>query len=292
MTASGPTQIGDLGATAARLRLDTMRMIAASGAGHPGSSLSAMDILTVLFYHTMRARPGEPDWPGRDRFVLSKGHAAPALYTILIDRGVLPAELAGTLRRLGSPLQGHPDTRFTPRVEVSSGSLGQAFSVAVGLAYGLARQCSPARVFVLLGDGECQEGQVWEAAMAAHQLGLPNLVAIVDANDLQHDGPTEFIMGRAPLAAKWRAFGWRVAEVDGHDHRQLADAMLPADRPTAVIAHTVKGRGVSFMEGVTEWHSVADPGRLGDAVAELTSAAANATRTGGTAPGPREPHHA
>jgi transketolase len=270
MTPDAFIGVDELGAKAARLRLDTMRMIAAAGAGHPGSSLSAMDILTVLFYHIMRNRPGQPDWPGRDRFVLSKGHAAPALYTILIDRGVLAAELAGTLRRLGSPLQGHPDTRFTPGIEVSSGSLGQAFSVAVGLAYGLLRQWSPARVYALLGDGECQEGQVWEAAMAASQLGLPNLVAIIDANDLQHDGPTGLIMGGAPMPAKWRAFGWHVVEVDGHDHRQLAGALRPVGRPTAVIARTVKGRGVSFMEGVTEWHSVADAGRLGDAVAELS----------------------
>jgi transketolase len=266
------TTIDVLTAKAAHLRLATMRMIAAAGAGHPGSSLSAIDIMTVLFYHVLRSRPEQPQWDDRDRFVLSKGHAAPALYAILIDLGVLPHQVSGSLRALGSPLQGHPDVRFTPGVEVSSGSLGQAFSVGVGLAHGLAVLRSPARTYALLGDGECQEGQVWEAAMAAGQLRLAGLTAIVDANELQHDGPTTAIMGAAPMAAKWRAFGWHVTDVDGHDLAALTAALDhtdPAGRPRAVIAHTVKGRGVSFMEGVTEWHSVSDPARLPDAVAEL-----------------------
>ncbi|MFI1383738.1 transketolase [Embleya sp. NPDC020886] len=265
----------ELDATAARLRLDTMRMIAAAGAGHPGSSLSAIEILTVLHYHTMRHRPADPTWAERDRFVLSKGHAAPALYAVLIDLGVLPRELAGSLRALGSPLQGHPDPR-TRGIEVGSGSLGQAFSVAVGMALGLGRRGLGARVFALLGDGECQEGQVWEAAMCAAQLGLADLTVIVDANGIQHDGRTADIMGAAPLAAKWRAFGWEVVEADGHDCAELIAALAPSPgphpRPRAVIAHTVKGRGVSFMEDDPNWHSVADPGRLAEAVEELSHA--------------------
>jgi transketolase len=260
-----------LAAKSADLRLATMRMIAAAGAGHPGSSLSAIDIMTVLYYHTMRHRPEDPKWTDRDRFVLSKGHAAPALYAILIDMGVLPGELWDQLRVLGSPLQGHPDSR-TPGVEVDSGSLGQAFSVAVGLAIGLRANRAPARVFALLGDGECQEGQVWEGAMAAAQLGLDNLTVIVDANGIQHDDRTERIMGAAPLAAKWRAFGWDTVEVDGHDHAAVAAALWPRPRPRAVIAHTVKGRGVSFMENAVEWHSVSDPSRLPAAVQELEHA--------------------
>jgi transketolase len=265
-----------LATKAAQLRLDTMRMIAAAGAGHPGSSLSAIEILTVLHYRTMRYRPAELEWPDRDRFVLSKGHAAPALYAVLIDLGVLPGSARTTLRTLGSPLQGHPDSRMTPGIEVSSGSLGQAFSVAVGLALGLRTLGRPAGVYTLLGDGECQEGQVWEAAMAAGQLGLGNLLAIVDANDIQHDGPTAAIMGARPLGDKWRAFGWRVVEVDGHDCAALAAAFdpgpRPVDQPSVVIARTVKGRGVSFMEGMVDWHSVSDRSMLPRAVAELTGA--------------------
>lgn len=264
--------IADLHAKASQIRLDTMRMIAAAGAGHPGSSLSTIEIMTVLYYHTMRHRPHDPTWDERDRFVLSKGHAAPALYAVLIDLGIVPASAQTTLRTLGSPLQGHPDRRMTPGVEVSSGSLGQAFSVAVGLALGLRRHTKSARVFTLLGDGECQEGQVWEAAMAANQLGLDKLTVIVDANDIQHDGLTKLIMGSAPLADKWRAFGWHVTEVDGHDCTQLATALRPTTGPKSVIARTIKGRGVSFMEGVVEWHSVCDPTRLADAVEELSRA--------------------
>lgn len=264
-------EYAELAAKAAQLRLATMRMIAAARAGHPGSSLSAVDILTVLYYHTMRYRPDDPAWPDRDRFVLSKGHAAPALYAVLIDLGVLPRELSTRLRALGSPLQGHPDGRV-PGIEVGSGSLGQAFSAAVGLAAGLRLRGVPARVFALLGDGECQEGQVWEAAMAAAHLGLTNLTAIIDANGLQHDGRIEHIMGAAPLAAKWRSFGWDAVEVDGHDCAQLAAAFSPGQRPQAVIARTVKGRGVSFMEDAVEWHSVSDPDRLAEAVRELSHA--------------------
>jgi transketolase len=265
-----------LRAKAAQLRVDTMEMIAAAGAGHPGSSLSAVDVLTVLYYHAMRYRPDDPDWAERDRFVLSKGHAAPALYAVLIDLGVLPRTVGGTLRALGSPLQGHPDSR-TPGVEVDAGSLGQAFSVAVGLALGLrGRPCSagrPPRVYALLGDGECQEGQVWEAAMAAAGLGLDNLTAIVDANGIQHDEETVRVTGEAqPLAAKWRAFGWDTREVDGHDVVAVAEALSAGSAPTAVIATTVKGRGVSFMENAVGWHSVSDPARLPDAVRELVAA--------------------
>ncbi|MDX3458197.1 transketolase [Streptomyces sp. ME02-8801-2C] len=265
-----------------QLRLDTMRMIAAAGAGHPGSSLSTIEILTTLHYGVMSPgrglvadrRQGDPLVTDldRDRFVLSKGHAAPALYAVLLDLGVLPEGTCGTLRSLGSPLQGHPDSRLTPGVEVSSGSLGQAFSVAVGIALGLRHRAARARVFALLGDGECQEGQVWEAAMAAGQLGLDGLTAIVDVNGIQHDGPTDAIMGAAPLARKWESFGWETVTVDGHDCAALVEALRPRSRPTAVMARTVKGRGVSFMEGAVEWHSVCDQSRLAAAVEELSHA--------------------
>jgi len=266
----------DLTAKAAELRISILRQIAAARAGHPGSSLSAVEILTVLYYSVMRHRPAEPDWPERDRFVLSKGHAAPLLYAVLMDLGVLPRELETKLRALGSPLQGHPDAR-TPGVEIGSGSLGQAFSASVGLAYGLALASSPARVYTLLGDGECQEGQVWEGAAAAAHLGLGNLTVIVDANGIQHDGHTAEIMGGLPLGRKWRAFGWRVREVDGHDCVALQAALDPTahppGEPLAVIAATVKGRGVSFMEGDPGWHSVSDAARLPEALRELVDRA-------------------
>lgn len=239
------------------VRRDVLEMIAEAGSGHPGSSLSVVDILTVLHLDVLKL-PGTND-PHRDRLILSKGHAAPALYAILRHIGVLPRSGA-TLRAIDSMLQGHPDRRFTPGVEVSSGSLGQGMSTATGLACGLRRLDSPARVFVVLGDGETQEGQVWEGAMAAAHFGADNLTAIVDANGLQHDGRVDDVMGIEPLVAKWQAFGWHAVEVDGHDHTQLREVLTTSagGRPTAVVARTTKGRGVEFMEDTTGWHSVAD----------------------------------
>jgi transketolase len=262
-----PLKIESLCAKAQALRADILAMIAAVGTGHPGSSLSAIDIMTCLYYRVMRLRPGDPQWPERDRFLLGKGHAAPALYAILIDLGILPREVAGSLRQIGSPLQGHPDRRFTAGVEASTGSLGQALSMGVGMALGARHLGLPSRVFVLLGDGECQEGQVWEAALSAAQLGLESLCAVIDFNGLQHDGPVDEILGLEPLAGKWRAFGWEVREVDGHNFRSLLRALTGrprSGRPRAVIARTVKGKGVDFMENRHEWHSVQDASLLAE----------------------------
>jgi len=227
--------------------------------------------MTCLYYRVMHFRPAEPDWPERDRFLLSKGHAAPALYAILIDLGVLPREAARSLRQLGSPLQGHPDRRFTRGLEISSGSLGQGLSMGVGLALGFRRSGRIARVFVLLGDGECQEGQVWEAALSAAQLRLGRLCAIVDYNGLQHDGPVAQIGDLAPLAAKWVAFGWEALEVDGHDHGAIVAALerpMEAEaRPRVIVARTIKGKGVAFMEHDVAWHGCKDPDTLRQYVA-------------------------
>jgi transketolase len=236
-------------------------MIGTAGSGHPGGSLSAADILTALYFSVMQLDPADPSWPERDRFVLSKGHAAPALYAVLAERGYFPVEELKGLRRLGSILQGHPDMKSTPGVEASTGSLGQGLSFAVGLAAAAKLDGAPWRVYVVLGDGELQEGQVWEAAMAAAHFGLDNLTAIVDNNGLQIDGPVEKVMSIEPVADKWRAFGWQVTNIDGHDFGQilgaLAQARETAGRPAVIIARTIKGRGVPFMENRAEWHGKA-----------------------------------
>ncbi len=227
-------------------------------AGHPGGSLSAAEILTALYFEVMRLDPENPRWEERDRFILSKGHAAPMYYAALTRRGYFPEEMLQTYDELDSLLQAHPDMHC-PGVDMSSGSLGQGLSVGIGMALGARLKGLPSRIFVLLGDGELQEGQVWEAAMAAPKFGLDNLVAIVDANRIQLMGETATIMPLEPLAAKWRAFNWNLLEVDGHDVRALADACATATRakgrPTVIIAHTVKGKGVSFMENTHLWHS-------------------------------------
>ncbi|MCS7480349.1 transketolase [Umezawaea endophytica] len=259
----------------AELRLRTLGLIADAGSGHPGSSLSCLHILAVAYRRVLRGVvEGDPD---RDRFLLSKGHGAPALYVLLEDVGVLPTELARDLREIGSVLQGHPDRLRTPGVEASSGSLGQGLSLGVGLGLGLRRRGSPAHVHVLLGDGELQEGQVWEAAAAASHFGLANLTAVVDRNRHQHDGPTESVLALEPLADRWRAFGWEVDEIDGHDVEEVHDALLTrADRPRAVIAHTAKGYGVPFMEGDSPWHSVEDVALLRGYVRQLVGGARGA----------------
>lgn len=246
-----------LKAKARKLRRDVLIMLSGAKSGHTGGSLSAVDILTALYYHVLRHRPDEPVWPDRDRFVLSKGHAAPALYAVLADRGYIPAEHLLTLRRLGSNLQGHP-CMCTPGVEVCTGSLGHGLSLANGMALGLRIDERPCRVYVLLGDGECQEGQVWEAAMSSPHFKLGHLTAIVDKNGLQIDGPTSEVMNIDPLDEKFRAFGWQALVVDGHDFKQLLSAFRFAAQerscPTAIIAETIKGKGVSFMEGNLEFH--------------------------------------
>lgn len=269
----------DLARTADRLRLLALEMIAKAGSGHPGGSFSAAEIVAALFFRVMRHDPKRPEWPARDRFILSKGHAAPILYAALAEAGYIERGELDTLRRVGSRLQGHPSVRDLPYVEASTGSLGQGLSVAAGLALGARMDGADVRVFALLGDGECQEGQVWEAAMFAAHHRLSNLVAIVDRNAFQLDGPTEAIVALEPLAAKWRAFGWDVVEVDGHDAEAVAAALdVPrpdgrrAARPRAVVARTVKGRGVSFMEGQNEFHGRAPtPEELERARAEIVA---------------------
>jgi transketolase len=249
--------IEELKSKSRKLRMDILKMLAKAQSGHTGGSLSAIDILTVLYYHVMKHRPENPKWPERDRFVLSKGHGAPALYAVLADCGYFPQEYLANLRQLGSPLQGHPCVN-TPGVEICTGSLGHGLSLANGMALGLKIDGIPARVYALMGDGECQEGQIWEAAMSASHYKLSNLTAIVDKNGLQIDGTTSEIMNIDPIDEKFRAFGWQVLVIDGHDFSQLLSAFRFASEerccPTAIIARTVKGKGVSFMENNLEFH--------------------------------------
>ncbi|MDR1015846.1 MAG: transketolase [Coriobacteriales bacterium] len=252
------------------LRQDIVKMLTAAGSGHPGGSLSAADILaTIYFGDILRYRPDQPDWPGRDRFILSKGHAAPVLYATLARAGYFPLDELATLRQLGSRLQGHPDMRKLPGVEVSTGSLGQGLSISSGFALGLAEawreaECpapGPQRVFTLLGDGELDEGQVWEAAMFAAARHLDNLVAIVDNNGLQIDGHLEEVLDLGDISAKFEAFGWQVFSCDGNDvgqvHAALLEAIATTAKPAVVLAHTIKGKGVSFMEDQCGWHGKA-----------------------------------
>jgi transketolase len=243
---------------ARRIRIDILKMLHGSGSGHTGGSLSAADILTALYFYKMKYDPKEPDWEGRDYFILSKGHAAPVLYTTLAHAGFLETSELCTLRKLGSRLQGHPDSKYLPGVEISTGSLGQGLSVACGIA--LARKLDKAtnRVYAVLGDGELQEGQVWEAAMTAAHYKLDNLCILVDNNGLQIDGPVAKVMGVEPITDKWRAFGWDVQDIDGHDMAQITAALDKAEtvkgRPTAIVCRTVKGKGSKCFEGKVEFH--------------------------------------
>jgi len=256
--ASATASVADLTERARGVRRHIVKMIGDAGSGHPGGSLSMTDILVALYFSVLRHNPKDPHWPERDRFVLSKGHGAPALYAVLAEAGYFPVAELSTLRRWGSRLQGHADVNRTPGVEMSGGSLGQGLSFSVGVALAGKLDHYSYRVYTLLGDGECDEGQVWEAAMAAGHFHLDNLTAIVDRNRLQLDGWTERIMDLEPLADKWRAFGWQVIEADGHDMAQVLDAFHQAqrvrDRPSVIIAQTVKGKGVSFMENNVDFH--------------------------------------
>ncbi|MBN1671166.1 MAG: transketolase [Kiritimatiellae bacterium] len=256
MTTARPTHAA-LQRTAHELRKTIVRMNHRAGSGHTGGSLSCAEILTVLYDAVLKARPQEPDWPERDRFVLSKGHAAPALYATLARKGYFDAGLLDTLRRLDSPLQGHPNMKTTPGVEMSTGSLGMGLSVGVGMALAARRTGKPFRVFVLCGDGEMQEGQNWEALMSAAKWRLSNLVVIIDRNHVQLDGTEEAVMPMGDLTAKLTAFGMQVFPCDGHDVTSLLDAIEQAtahDGPAVVMAETIKGKGVSFMEGEAAWH--------------------------------------
>ena len=264
----------DLTAQCRQLRQDILTMIHAAGSGHPGGSLSAVEILAALYFGVMRVDPSNPQDPNRDRFILSKGHAAPALYSALARRGFFDPAILPTLRQLGSPLQGHPHMERLPGLDCSSGSLGQGLSIANGLALAARQQGRDYRVYCLMGDGEVQEGQVWEAAMTAAHFRLDTVCAIVDDNGVQLDGLTAEIMGVAPLGDKFRAFGWHVIETDGHDLRALRRAFSLAEaekgRPTVILARTVKGKGVSFMEGLPAWHGKAPNGEeLAAALAEI-----------------------
>jgi transketolase len=246
---------------ARQIRRDIIIMLAEAGSGHPGGSLSAADILACLYFQVMRHDPARPDWLERDRFVLSKGHACPVLYAALAESGYFPKEQLMTLRKIGSPLQGHPDMRKVPGVEMTTGSLGQGLATAVGMALAAKLDGSRRRIFAMIGDGESQEGEIWEAAMAAAHYKLDNLTAILDFNGLQIDGPNVEIMDIQPAPDKWKAFGWNVIEIDGHDIPQILDALSPqrtaAGKPTMIVAHTIKGKGVSFMEGVVDFHGKA-----------------------------------
>ncbi len=252
--------IAQLEEKARNLRVSIVKTLHSSQSGHTGGSLSAIDMVTVLYFHSMRHDPANPQWDGRDRFVLSKGHAAPALYVALAEAGYFPKEDLMMLRRLGSHLQGHPDSKVTPGVEVCTGSLGQGLSMANGIAMGLKLDRRDNRVYAMLGDGELQEGQIWEAAMAAAHYHLDNLCILVDCNGLQIDGEVSRIMGVAPVADKFRAFGWHTLEIDGHDIGAIVSAIDQSrtlvGKPTAIVATTVKGKGVSFFENKASYHGV------------------------------------
>ena len=263
MTSSVPIgcDLAEVRRRATRLRQHIVRVSHQSQTGHVGTALSCADIVAALYFGVMRVDPANPLWPDRDRFILSKGHGCAALYAALAERGFFPIEELDTFRRLGSRLQGHPDMSKLPGVEMTAGSLGHGLAAGLGMALGLKMDDRPGRVYVIIGDGESQEGLIWEAALAAPRFGLGNLVAIVDHNGWQSGGAVGTTVPLEPLADKWRAFGWRTVEVDGHDLDALVDAFARAadvaDRPTAIIAHTTKGKGVSFMENDNIWHAKA-----------------------------------
>ena len=243
---------------AQHIRRSIIEMLAAAGSGHPGGSLSATDLVTCLYFKVMQHKPDDPTWQDRDRFILSKGHACPVLYAALAETGYITPDLLTSLRRFGSPLQGHPDRRKFGLMEASTGSLGIGLSLGVGMALAARLRNSPSRIYVMLGDGECEEGQIWEAAMwAAHQK-LDNLCAIVDYNRLQLDASVEEITSLEPLADKWRAFQWNVQEIDGHNYEHILNAFTQAQqtkgKPTVLVAKTVKGKGVSYMENQIKFH--------------------------------------
>jgi transketolase len=246
---------------AKQIRRDIVSMVGAAKSGHPGGSLSAAEILTYLYFEEMNVNPAEPKWEDRDRFVLSKGHAAPVLYAALARKGFFPAEDLMSLRKIGSHLQGHPDMKKVPGVDMSTGSLGTGFSAATGIALACQLDKKPSYVYTLLGDGELQEGQVWEAAMSAAHYKLDNLIAFVDNNGLQIDGNIDDVLSPNPIDAKFAAFGWHVQVIDGHDFAQIADAVKAAKaasgKPSVIVAKTVKGKGVSYMENQAGWHGSA-----------------------------------
>jgi transketolase len=273
--------VSDLKRMANRLRIEIIKMIGAAGSGHPGGSLSEVELLLALYFKVLRHDPRNPDWPDRDRFILSKGHGCPTLYAVLAEAGYIDPSVLGTLRKMGSPLQGHPDKRFLPILEANTGSLGQGISVGIGMAIAAKLDKKDWHTFVMVGDGEIQEGQNWEAAMFAPFHKLENLTLIIDYNHQQLDGFTKDILDVSPLRQKFEAFGWRAVEIDGHDLEQVIPALEEAragkdGRPTCIVANTIKGKGVSFMENNPEWHGVAPkPDQVAAAIAELEAQARN-----------------
>jgi transketolase len=264
----------ELQALAKKIRRNILTMISHAKSGHPGGSLSAVEILVTLYFDTMKHDPKNPEWEDRDRFILSKGHAAPVLYCAMAECGYVPEGQLNTLRQDGSIYQGHPDRRFIPALEASTGSLGQGLSLALGMGLAARLDGRSHRTYVMLGDGEIQEGQIWEAAMFGAFHKVDNVVAIVDYNKIQLDGYVKDIMDLEPLAAKWRSFGWNAITIDGHNipavQKAFADAATAKGKPTVIIANTVKGKGVSFMENLPKWHGVApSPEELEVALKEL-----------------------
>ena len=253
--------LDELKSISKEIRKDIVKMLTESASGHPGGSLSATDIMTVLFFKEMNLDPNNEKDPNRDRFVLSKGHAAPVLYSALARRGYFPVEELSTLRKFKSRLQGHPSIQYLPGIDMSTGSLGQGVSAAVGMALAGKIDEKDYRVYTLLGDGELEEGQVWEAAMCAAHYKLNNLTAFIDFNGLQIDGDITKVMNPCPIDKKFEAFGWNVLVIDGHNYEEIIDAVEKAkeckDKPTAVVCNTVKGKGVSFMENQAAWHGTA-----------------------------------
>ena len=276
MTASEKKQ---LMATACKVRMGVIEGTHGAKAGHPGGSLSAADVFTYLYFKEMNVDPKAPKKEDRDRFVLSKGHTAPGLYAALAERGFFPVDDLPTLRHIDSYLQGHPNMNTVPGVDMSTGSLGQGISVAAGMALAAKHQGKTCRIYALLGDGEIQEGQVWEAFMLAHHYGLDNLCAVIDNNGLQIDGPIDKVMSPYPIPEKLKAFGWNVVEIDGHDFDQIESAFAQAREtkgaPTAIVMKTTKGKGVSFMENQAGWHGKApNAEQYQKAMDELNSAIA------------------
>ena len=261
MTKGKVTDLEELKKIAKSVRVRILHMLTTAGSGHTGGSLSAADVAVAIYFSKMNFNPKDPAWKDRDRFILSKGHAAPLQYSIMAEAGYFPEETTQTLRTTESPLQGHPCCKRLPGIEVSTGSLGQGLSVANGIALGLRLDNNPARVYCIMGDGEIQEGQVWEAAMTAAHYKIDNLCAVVDCNGLQIDGPVEKVMNIEPVFDKWKAFGWHVIDIDGHNMEQIVGALDEANdtkgKPSVIIANTTKGKGVSFFENKVEYHGVA-----------------------------------
>lgn len=277
ITPAGPRidSTEELKRLATRLRIEIIKMIGAAGSGHPGGSLSEVELLATLYFRVLRHNPKNPGWRERDRFILSKGHGCPALYAVMAEAGYIDPALLSTLRKLGSPLQGHPDKRMLPALEASTGSLGQGLSIGIGMALAAQLDKLDYHTFVMVGDGEIQEGQNWEAAMFAPYHKLSNLTLIVDYNHQQLDGFTKDILDVDPLPAKFSSFGWNAVEIDGHNFDEVIPALEKArantsGKPVAIIANTIKGKGVSFMENNPKWHGVAPkPEEVAAAVKEL-----------------------